>query len=380
MQSVPFRGRETKRSEPMTTRRSLAAAIPCAALAAALLALGVIPGFLGGRLLGEPDPAGTDRERWPGYAQVLQLERAFTSAVARATPSVVAVHAYHGAAQGPGGIGSGVILDGVGHVLTCAHVVEGSTNLKVTTSDGVLHEARLVGLDRTRDVALLALPRESSPPGEHPPIARRDLRREPPALGEWVLALGHPGGPNIDRVPAAACGRITGLGVQLPAYLGTRVDGGLYQTDIPIISGNSGGPLLDSQGRLLGLNNAISLLDQRAFAVPFLRLQAGVAQWIRGGGQGYLGVKLRELYRQERIIRQEQGGVLVTSVEPGGPAAMAGLQIGDLLLAVGGVPTPRLQVAIDTIGRSNPGTSVSLEVHRAGQTFSLSAQLKRRMP
>jgi serine protease DegS len=314
------------------------------------------------------------------YRQAQAMEEQLAQATRVARPAVVAIHAYRGDEQGQGGFGSGVLLDARGHVLTCAHVVSGSSNLKISTSGGEVHSARLLGIDRIRDVALLVVDGASLPPGGFPAIPRRDLDRAPPALGDWVLALGHPGGPNLDRVPAVAGGRITGAGVQLPASLGTFVEGGLYQTDAPIFNGNSGGPLLDVEGRLIGINNAISLLDRRSFAVPLASIESEIQTWIAHGGQGFLGVQLRELYRQEKLSLGITEGVRISGVSADGPAARAGLEPDDILLSVGSEHTTTLLEAIDAIGRSRPGTVTMLRLVRDGNELTAEVTPEPRAP
>lgn len=334
--------------------------------------------FLGGPVVGTPEA--------PSYEDLRLLDQRLQRTVDQLTPATVAVHAYVGRYQATGGVGSGVFIDSRGLVLTCAHVIGSSTNIKVQTHDGETFPVEVLGSSKRGDYALLAIPEALVPEGGFSAAVTRDIAAEPLELGEWVVALGHPGGPNMDRVPAASIGRITGRGVHLPRELGTRVRGGLLQTDLPITSGSSGGPLLDVSGRLLGINNAVSLIDERAFAIPYPALEGRVRTWStpvlatepeeerdapaelvsepasqEPESRGYLGVRLRNLSGDELEFTGSlqrlgfEGGVLITGVAPGDAADVAGFEPGDLLVSFGGRTVVHEREAAEVIAQCTPG-------------------------
>lgn len=163
--------------------------------------------------------------------------------------------------------GSGAHI-GDGFILTCAHVVENADpeHLAVVLSDGTEHEAERLGMNRVNDYALIRIDRTDLPAFGFGDSAALEV-------GEWVGALGHPGGPYPDHQPAFSLGQVTGLGKQLPLVIYQKHYTRAIQTNTQIFAGNSGGPLFDLDGRLLGINGAILLVKENGYAVPIDQIE-----------------------------------------------------------------------------------------------------------
>ncbi|MCZ6690800.1 MAG: trypsin-like peptidase domain-containing protein [Planctomycetota bacterium] len=172
--------------------------------------------------------------------------------------------------RGQVGFGSGAHI-GDGFILTCAHVVElaDSSRIDVILADGTEHRAELFGMNRLNDYALIRI--------EETDFPAFDVERPSyPKVGDWVGALGHPGGPYSDSQPAFSLGQVTGLNRRLPLGLFGKQYTQAIQTNAQIFGGNSGGPLIDLEGRLLGINGAILLLNENSYAVPLRQISADI--------------------------------------------------------------------------------------------------------
>ncbi|MEG3615986.1 S1C family serine protease [Isoptericola haloaureus] len=260
--------------------------------------------------------------------------QAVTAAVA---PSVVAIQV---SSQGGGSEGSGVVIDEAGHVLTNNHVVAGASNdtVQVTLSDGRLYEATIVGTDPTTDLAVVRL---SDPPQDLRPAAFGDS--DAVQVGDSVLAVGNPLGlantattgivSALDR-PVAASGRGGGDVVVTNAI----------QIDAAVNPGNSGGPLFDAQGRVVGITSSIATMSGGAggssgsiglgFAIP-VNLATNVSDQLIEDGtaeHAFLGVSLTDATATADGVTRR--GAEVVEAVPGSPAAEAGLQAGDVIVAI----------------------------------------------
>lgn len=196
-----------------------------------------------------------------GDADVKDLEKTFEKIAAEATPKTVCVKSYVEKTGDKAGYGSGAIISADGYILTCAHVVDIAVRCEVILSSGKTYPAKMLGKNRKQDYALIKIDATDLPFYE-----TADSRKV--EVGQWVMALGHPGGPYEDVQPAFAAGRITALHRKLPVQMMDRFYDDGIQTDVPIFAGNSGGPLVDLDGKLIGLNGAIILINDNAFAVP----------------------------------------------------------------------------------------------------------------
>lgn len=280
----------------------------------------------------------------------------------------------------PQGIGSGFIWDTDGHVVTNFHVIQDADAARVTLSDHSVWNARLVGRSERNDIAVLRI---DAPNVELSPIvvgSSHDL-----AVGQQVFAIGSPFGLDY----TLSTGVISGLGREIQGELGLPILGAI-QTDAAINRGNSGGPLLDSSGRLIGMNTAILSPSGGSagigFAVPIDTIARAVPQLIKYGREvrPSIGVQLAEDALTQRFGLR---GALILNVLPNSPAARAGLRgttqdgvtgrinIGDLIVAVNGTEVntnPELYLAIE---KHKAGDRVKLGLMRAGQPLEVEVEL-----
>jgi len=311
----------------------------------------------------------------PAGATAVNLSISYRTAVERAAPSVVTVHSARTAARGPLGIagrkvlsrglGSGVLIDDRGHIVTNNHVVEGATELAVGLPDGTLRRTRLLGVDPDTDLAVLQVDAT-----DLTPIQLGDPRTL--AVGDVVLAVGNPlgVGQTVTQGIVSAVGR-KGIGIN-PIE-------NFIQTDAAINPGNSGGALIDTAGRLVGINSAILSRgggsEGIGFAIP-VDLAIRVAASLEKQGRvarGYLGVSTEPPPRG-------QAGVLIAAVQRGGPADRGGLKPGDHVLRVGQRPIEQPGDLASVTMDLEPGTRVPVEVERDNRHLTLEVELGRRPP
>jgi Do/DeqQ family serine protease len=311
------------------------------------------------------------------------MEEAFAEVVERVVPAVVNVSA--GARRSPGGAleegperfgqdpfrrsprrpprehpaaGSGVIVDPNGYILTNNHVIENAQDIMVRLSDARKFRARLVGRDAKTDLAVLKV----DAPGLLPVAALGDsdhLR-----VGQWAIAIGNPFG--LDRTVT--------VGI-VSATARTRVGVATYenfiQTDASINPGNSGGPLLDIDGRVIGINTAIVTAGQGiGFSIPINMARDVMRELIAGGRvvRGWLGVGIQELTDELAggFGMREREGVLVSDVMKGGPAEAAGLRAGDVIVELGGASIHDVPELQGKVAATRPGQTVMITVARDG--------------
>ncbi len=235
---------------------------PLALLAAVLVAAAVLVTSTPGTL---PILAEEGRD---GGSELRGLDKRFREIGKQAVRSTVLVKsilregAVPGAEPGRAGYGSGAIVSADGFILTCAHVIDIASEVEVTLADGRSYPARMLGKCSKQDFAMLKI----DAPGELPHFALGSSGGV--LVGDFVIAVGHPGGPYPDLRPALSIGRVTGLNRKLPVQMFDRYYDDAIQTDAPIFAGNSGGPLVDLDGKLIGLNGAILLINENSYAVP----------------------------------------------------------------------------------------------------------------
>ena len=290
-------------------------------------------------------------------------------------------------------LGSGFVIDKDGHVLTNFHVIQGAQHVFVNFSQNDRLEARVVGSDPATDLALLAISahrRALSPI----PLGNSDTV----AVGEPVVAIGNPFG--LDRTVTS--GIVSAVQRQIQSPSGFAIDK-VIQTDAAINKGNSGGPLLDSGGRVIGINTQIATDGSGSegnvgigFAVPVNTVKDVVSELMRTGKveHAYLGVQLEDITPDvARFASLPSQGVIVESVAPGGPAERAGLRGSDGSTVIlrgqsyqlgGDVITKADGRRIDSgdelrsvIGEMRPGDKLSLEIRRDGETTSVQVTLGR---
>ncbi|MCH7886989.1 MAG: trypsin-like peptidase domain-containing protein [Candidatus Marinimicrobia bacterium] len=239
-------------------------------------------------------------------------------------------------------LGSGFIISSDGFVLTNSHVIEDAEEVVVTLSDGTDHKAEIVGVDRTSDIALLKLEGKGYPFlefGDSDDII----------IAEWVIALGNPFGLfDISKKPTATVGVVSGLNLDFGQQESGRVYQDMIQTDASINSGNSGGPLLNAVGEVIGINTFIftgSRFSQGSigigFAIPINRAISVYKELKKYGKVDrsfWTGMDVRDLNRlvAKHLDLKTEKGVLITNVDKNSPADKAGLMIGDIILKVNG--------------------------------------------
>jgi len=260
-------------------------------------------------------------------------------------------------------LGSAVVIDSEGYLVTNFHVVRDAAEIRLQLADGRIANPEVVGVDSETDLALLKVNL-----GPLPAIAlgRSDQLR----IGDVVLAIGNPYG--LSKTVTQGIVSATGRGL-----LGLLTFENFIQTDAAINEGNSGGALINSRGELVGINTAVLAQDAGTegigFAIP-VDLVRGVVEEIKKNGRvirGWVGLIPDQLSRAEssELGLDPNVGILLSSIVPDGPAASAGLQRGDVILGIGGEPIRSRQQALLLVARLNPGEQVEIEGWRSGQRF-----------
>ncbi len=264
--------------------------------------------------------------------------QAVVAAASRITPSVVNIEVTQARAERRGrgeerGTGSGFFFTPDGFLLTNSHVVSGAAAIEVTTSDGVRYEATLCGDDPHTDLAVLRI---SAP--KQVAATLGDAKRIQP--GQLVVAVGNPYGFQC----TVTAGVVSALGRTMRAKSGRLIDN-VIQTDAALNPGNSGGPLVNSRGEVVGVNTAVIRSAQGiCFAIAINTAIFVAARLIRDGqiSRGYVGVAGQSVPLHRRVVRfydlPAETGVLVASVEKGSPAEKAGVREGDVIVAYGARP------------------------------------------
>lgn len=290
------------------------------------------------------------------YEALDAYSQAISTAAERAGPAVVKVETGRGGRGGRGpqqGLGSGVIYSSAGYILTNAHVVAGASRVQVTLPDGRSLPAGVIGAQPERDLAVLRVGQAGLPVAS---ISSAPLR-----VGQLVVAIGNPYGLDF----TVTAGVVSALNRSLPLDRDTTL-GQLIQTDTSINPGNSGGPLVDVQGRVVGITTAILPFAQGlGFAVPATSALDAIGQiteqhrqGISRGVLGISGLDVRIDEAQQRALALSQAsGVLLLEVAPGGAAERASLHSGDIILALGDRPTDTvdaLRQAVQALKGSSP--------------------------
>jgi serine protease Do len=299
----------------------------------------------------------------------------FVSLIARARPAVVAVRVSAASGleelvSGGGGrtaVGSGFFVRQEGLVVTNFHVIENASAIEVVLFDGRRLPARLLGGEQKYDLALLKVEGE----GNFPVLQLGDSTRI--GVGAWVVAIGNP----LGLTALASKGIISGKGrrlEELPSLGRVNVD--FLQTDAVTDVGSSGGPLIDLQGRVVGINSAINARGRGiGFAIPVDLLKALLPHLERWGRlrPAQIGVSVEEVSweQAERCGLDRARGVLISRVKENGPAAEAGLEPGDVITAIAGAPVEGLNDVGWRICTWLAGQPLVLSVVRGGRRLEL---------
>jgi putative serine protease PepD len=281
----------------------------------------------------------------PSASAATGSAQGFASVVESASPSVVQIRSARG-------LGSGIVYDDAGHIVTNAHVVAGSTRFTVTSPDGSTHPGTLRGVFPEGDLAVVEVTGAKLKPARFADSAK--VR-----TGDYALAIGNPLGlrSSVTQGIVSATSRTVseGQGIALPAAI---------QTSAAINPGNSGGALVNTSGAVIGVPTLAALDPELGgsapgigFAISSNTVRMIVPQLIAHGGvvasgRAWLGVELRTV----------SAGVLVAAVTRGGPAADAGIAAGDFLVRVAGSPTPTTDDVALAVAQQRPGATVNVEV------------------
>jgi serine protease Do len=274
--------------------------------------------------------------------------------------------------------GSGFIITSDGYILTNNHVVEGATKLQVTLDTGEKFEADVIGTDPMIDLGLIKI----DPKGKKLPtlpLGDSDSLR----VGQWVMAIGNP----FELERTVTVGVVSGKKRQVG--IGSTVPGlaNFIQTDAAINFGNSGGPLIDGQGRVVGISTAIQrgeMAEGIGFAIPINEARKA-AEELRAVGsvkRGYLGITMNGTGMNESARAYyklpDSNGVIITDVAPKGPAAEAGVRKHDVIRKIDGNPVKDNQELLGMIASRKPGETVKLEILRGSETIKIDVTLTTR--
>ncbi|ACZ41452.1 2-alkenal reductase [Thermobaculum terrenum ATCC BAA-798] len=288
--------------------------------------------------------------------------------------------------------GSGFIIDTQGHILTNNHVIEGADKITVVLPDNRILSARLVGADPTTDLAVLKVEASNLKPLRLGDSSKLQVGEPVVAIGN---ALGLPGGPTVTTGVVSALNRSEEepISEQPGYYPGITQTGnslfGLIQTDAAVNPGNSGGPLLNMQGEVVGINT----LGQRStesgvtveginFAIPINTAKRVADEIIRTGKvvYPYIGIRTQFLYPEVSVIENLPHvlGQYVASVEPGTPAEKAGLRRGDIIIAIDGQRITNESMFVELLREHKPGDKITLTIRRDGRTITKEVTLTER--
>jgi serine protease Do len=331
---------------------------------------------------GPAKDAGTREATTEDFQFARRLSRVFRSVAETGEPAVVHITQmrqvqnvdWFGRAVGPSrvvpsGVGSGVIVDSDGYVVTNNHVIEGAKQLTVKLSDGREFPATVVGSDVQNDLAVVRIDTK----GDKVRFAALSFTNSDDLqVGEWVVAIGSPFGLDntVTQGIVSAKGRTVTPGrggISYEDYI---------QTDAAINPGNSGGPLLNLEGQVVGINSAIASrsggYDGLGFAIP-ANVAKGIYENIRQNGRlvrGWLGVQ----WDQAGGGRGDENEIVVKSIVEGSPADEAGFREGDVITKVQGQPATQVRFG-RALSVAGPGSKVEFEVQRDGGAKTLTATL-----
>lgn len=264
-------------------------------------------------------------------------------------------------------LGSGVIMRSNGYILTNRHVIEGADQIIVALQNGQIFQAQLIGSDQLTDLAVLKIDTNNLP--TIPQNSKRAVE-----VGDVVLAIGNPYnlGQSVSQGIISATGRNT---------LGEFGRQNFLQTDASINRGNSGGALINSAGELIGINTLSlgkdnskdGIAEGLNFAIPISIADHVLDQIIKNGRviRGYFGVQSKVFYNNENGLKIKNEGVLVTGLAPNGPAAKAGLEIGDMIVAINKKAVRSPTKLLESIANTAPGTELNVSILRTNKSLNI---------
>jgi serine protease Do len=372
--------KETNMARPLVLKRSLSLGLLCASLWATGLQVALVQPAAAQIVKGLPDFTELVEQVGPSVVNIRTLEKAATRegqgnepdaemqeffrrffGVPMPTPNTPNAPRQQRRGQPeeaqPRGVGSGFILSADGFVMTNAHVVDGADQVMVTLPDKREFKARIVGLDKRTDVAVVKIEATGLPA-----VKIGDVNRL--KVGEWVMAIGSPFG--LDNTVTA--GIVSAKQRDTGDYLS------FIQTDVAINPGNSGGPLINMRGEVVGINSQIYSRSGGfmgiSFAIP-IDEAVRVSEQLRATGKvqrGRLGVQIDQVSKEvaESLGLSKAQGALVRGVEQGSPAEKAGLEPGDIILKFEGKTIDKSTDLPRMVGNTKPGTRSAIQVWRRG--------------
>jgi len=265
------------------------------------------------------------------------------------------------------GQGSGFFISADGYAVTNNHVVEKAESVQVTTDDGKIHDAKVIGTDPRTDLALIKVD------GSNFPYV--NLAEGAPRIGDWVIAVGNPFG--LGGTVTAGIVSARGRDIGASAY------DDFIQIDAPVNKGNSGGPTFNTEGKVIGVNTAIFSPSGGsvgiAFAIPSDTVRTVVTQLKEHGSvtRGWIGVQIQPVTPEiaDSLGLKKVEGALVAEPQPGSPAVKAGIKAGDIITSVDGQPVKDARDLAKRIGSMSPNTTVKLGVFDKGTEKTISVTL-----
>ena len=316
----------------------------------------------------------------------IEIETAITQAVEKVGPAVVTVvtqlpggrRSVFGTSQGSTASGSGVIITSDGYILTNNHVVEGGQSYSIVLANGSLLDAKLIGTDQFTDLAVLKV--EGKMPGVAT-LGNSDVLKP----GESVIAIGSPLGNFKNTVTS---GVISATGRSLDSGNGYLMEN-MLQTDAAINQGNSGGPLVNLAGQVIGINTLIvrggqgtsTVVEGLGFSIPSNTVQVIATQLMKNGtiARPLLGVQYQPIDPQIAAMYNlsVQWGAYVTSVDQGSPADVAGIHTDDIITMIDNVTLDDQHPYINVLYSYAPGDTITVTVARDNQTLNFKIKLER---
>lgn len=300
------------------------------------------------------------------------IELSFSVAVRRAAPAVVNIYSLSIDRNQPlnssslQGLGSGVIMSAEGYILTNYHVIKKADEIVVALQDGRKFTSEVVGSDPVTDLTVLKIE------GDSLPIVPINLG-VPAQVGDVVLAIGNP--YNIGQTITQGIISATGRNGLSSGYLD------FLQTDAAINAGNSGGALIDTSGQLIGINTAAFQIGEEGgghginFAIPIKLAHSIMGKLIKNGRviRGALGISGEPIspVMAQILNLPDLSGVVITGVDPNGPAARAQLQPRDVIIQYEGEDIPGVEMLMDRIAETPPGNQVSMTIIRKGKSYDV---------
>jgi S1-C subfamily serine protease len=358
-------------------RRGLGTRTVLAGLVALALAFSV--GLISGCQIGKGSATTTSPGASPTIPPLTgnNIEKVREAVIARVRPSVVQINV---SGQRGNGLGSGVIIDSRGYIVTNNHVIEGSQTIQVVLFNGTMLPARVVGTAPSDDLAVVKVN-----PSRTKLTAATVGDSSKLQVGQEVLAIGNP----LGITQTVTNGIVSALNRNVSEGPNGAIIPNAIQTDAPINPGNSGGALVDLQGNLVGIPT-LAAIDPEfktpangvGFAIPSNRVSYIVPQLISSGrvthtGRAALGV---EVITVDPVIAAQNNlpvdhGALITNVAVNGPAAKAGLRTGDIIVQVGNKQVIDIATLADALLSKNPGDRVQVHVYRGSQQLTVNVTL-----